>query len=410
MYSAISIVGAGPAGASAALYLAQLGIPSLLIDKASFPRDKICGDACSGKVLWALKQLQLDPLEFVDNKTTSLPSWGVYFYGSMNNGLKVPFSMNYNPTKDSAPGFIAKRIDFDDMLLQKAINHPLVNYVDKCSIQYYKRKGSQVLFGNEKENKHFTTDLLLAADGAYSLAAKKLMKQQIKDNRNSVGLRAYMKGVEGLDNEGFIELHFLKELLPGYFWIFPMANGTANVGLGIRKDVQKKNRINVKQVFNQIINENIYLKNRFKNAEIIDDVKLHGLPLADKLPLSSDNIMLLGDAAALIDPFTGEGIGNAMISGIEAAKVIAKNIKHRTFQKEQLEAYDKQLKKRFANEFAISQSLQDLSNYPWLFNFVVNRARKSKTLRETISCMFENTDLRAQFKNPIFYLKILFGK
>ena len=409
MNNKISIIGAGPAGLTAALFLAKNNIPTTIYEKGVFPRDKVCGDACSGKVAWVLRKLdpQLE-LEFSENKQ-NLASWGVKFYGSQNNELKVPFKLNYNSLNDKAPGFISKRVDFDTQLYKLAQNEVLITIIEDCSISYYKKEGDQILFGNEKLNQHFSTQLLLAGDGAYSNAAKSIMGVNVIDKKNSLGLRAYYKGVENLDEEGFIELHFLKELLPGYFWIFPLPNGEANVGLGIRADIQKEKRIKLKAEFQNIIKTHPYISKRFKNASLIGDVKLHGLPLGGHSEVSSDHIILLGDAAALIDPFTGEGIGNAMISGMIAAEVITKNYATNTFKAIHLKEYDDLLYKRLTSELNLSQSMQDLTKYPWLFNFVVNNARKNKELRETISCMFESVDMRKKLRNPMFYLRILFG-
>lgn len=409
MFNEVSIIGAGPAGLTAALFLAKHNIPSTIFEKGVFPRDKICGDACSGKVAWVLRKL--DPEienQFTKNKQ-NLASWGVKFYGSKNNELKVPFKLNYNSNNDIAPGFISKRQDFDNQLYKLVEKEPLISVVQDCSISYYKRDNNQVLFGNDKLNQHFSTNLILAADGAYSKAAKSLMNVTVQDQKNSLGLRAYFKGVDNLDEEGFIELHFLKELLPGYFWIFPLPNGEANVGLGIRADIQKQKRIKLKQVFDEIIQKHPVISKRFKNATIVNDAKLHGLPLGGHEQISSDNVILLGDAAALIDPFTGEGIGNAMISGMLAADIINDNFEKKNYSATALKAYDEILYKRLKSELNLSQSMQDLTKYPWLFNFVVNKARKNKELRDTISCMFENVDIRKKLRNPLFYLRILFG-
>jgi len=405
----ISIIGAGPAGLTAALFLAKNNIPSTIYDKSAFPKDKICGDACSGKVAWVLRCLHPEiEKEFNQNKK-NLPSWGVKFYGSQNNELKVPFKLNYNALKDKAPGFISKRVDFDHQLYLLAKKEALITIVEDCPIAYYKREKDGICFGNEKMNQHFKTKLLLAADGAYSLAAKTILGVKVPDQKNSLGLRAYYNRVEGLDPEGFIELHFLKELLPGYFWIFPLPNGGANVGLGIRADVQKEKRMKLKQEFIKIIEHHPIISKRFKNAQLDGKIQLHGLPFGGHANISGDNIMLLGDAAALIDPFTGEGIGNAMISGMLAAEVMVENFKKKDYLANDLNKYDDRLYKRLRSELNISQSMQDLTKYPWLFNFVVNKARNNKELRDTISCMFESVDMRKKLRNPLFYLRILFG-
>jgi geranylgeranyl reductase family protein len=405
----ICIVGAGPAGATAALFLAQKGIPSTLIDKSSFPRDKVCGDACSGKVSWVLRKLNIDKSLAFQNKHIHLPSWGVKFFGSQNNELKVPFKINYNAIKDIAPGFISKRIDFDNQLIEWVRTEPLIQFIENCPLNKFSRVDTIIRLENSKTSFSLDADVVLAADGAYSSIAKQLMQVSIPDNKNSLGLRAYFEGVQDLDADGFIELHFLKELLPGYFWIFPLANGHANVGLGIRTDIQKDRRMNLKDTFDEIIQNHPVLSLRFKNAKLMGDVKLHGLPLGGHAQISDKQLLLLGDAAALIDPFTGEGIGNAMISGMYAADVIAQNYENGNFQAQDLKTYNQLVYKRLGSELQLSQHMQNLTKYPTLFNFVVNKARKNKELRETISCMFESVDLRKKLRNPLFYLRILWN-
>jgi hypothetical protein len=70
-------------------------------------------------------------------------------------------------------------------------------------------------------------------------------------------------------------------------------------------------------------------------------------------------------------------------------------------------AYDKAFYDRQWDELKLSHTMQKLCKYPWLFNLVVNKANKNKALRETISCMFEDLDLRAKLRNPLFYFKLL---
>ena len=118
----------------------------------------------------------------------------------------------------------------------------------------------------------------------------------------------------------------------------------------------------------------------------------------------------MGDAASLIDPFTGEGIGNAMTSGMIAAEVISKAIHEQQFDARFLSMYDEKIYETLWSELKLSHTLQKLTNKAWLFNFVVNKASKSKTLRESITCMFEDLDMRSRLRNPSFYLKLLLNK
>lgn len=406
----VCIIGAGPGGIVTALFLAKKGIPSTIIEKTKFPRDKICGDAFSGKVSWVLRKLDLKFEQEVVSQKFQLASWGVKFFGTENNELKVPFKLNYNSSTDKAPGFIASRMDFDNFLFEKAKENELIEIVEEINLTVFERKDNSIVCATKDRSFEIESKIIVGANGAYSKLAKELLNLNVEDDSNSLGLRTYYKNVGGLDKEGYIELHFLKELLPGYFWIFPMANGLANVGAGVRTDLMRKNKINIKKSFIDIIENHPEISKRFQHAEIVDDVKLFGLPLGSKKrELSTDNLILIGDAAALIDPFTGEGIGNAMISGMLATDQIEKSLIANNFSAAYLKSYDKVLYKRLGSELALSKKMQELTKYPWLFNFIVNKARKNKELQELISCMFESVDVREKLKNPMFYLRILFS-
>jgi flavin-dependent dehydrogenase len=160
------------------------------------------------------------------------------------------------------------------------------------------------------------------------------------------------------------------------------------------------------------IKNNPQIAPRFANAKLVDKIHGWGLPLAmERQPMSGNNFMLCGDAAALVDPFSGEGIGNALYSGMLAAMAIKDALPNNDFSAAFLKtSYDDVLYKRLGDELKISATLQRLCKYPWLFNFVVNKASKSESLRNTISCMFADVDLRDQLRKPSFYLKILFNK
>lgn len=194
------------------------------------------------------------------------------------------------------------------------------------------------------------------------------------------GIRTYYEGVKDLDSENFIELIFLKEFLPGYLWIFPLPNGQANVGVGMRSDVIKKKKIDLKKAMNPCIHEHPFLKERFKDAKIIDGMKVSGLPLGSKKrKISGNHFLLVGDAASLIDPFTGEGIGNALMYRMFAAQTTLLDIQNQNFSAQFLNQYDNMVYKRLWSELRLSRVLQSLLKYPFLFNWVVNKANSNPT-------------------------------
>src|SRR5690606_16662490 len=218
------------------------------------------------------------------------------------------------------------------------------------------------------------------------------------------------RGVTGLDPQGFIELIFLKDLLPGYLWIFPLPDGRANVGLGLRSDVVRKRRTDLTKLLRTLLAEHPQLRGRFAQATAEGPVQGMGLPLASKRQaLSGDGFMLVGDAAHLIDPFTGEGISHAMISGVHAANRAAEALRSGCTDAAFLQDYDARVWKRLGKELAISTRLQQLANRPWLFNLVVRKAANNPALADTISCMFNDLDMRAQLKRPGFYWNVLVG-
>lgn len=407
----VAIVGAGPGGAICAHALADSGLSVVVLDKASFPRDKICGDALSGKVASLLKRVSPELLTALhDEFAEKVGSWGVRFVGPNKEFLDVPFKLEYDAQKQTAPGFIAKRIDFDNFLVEKLKKHTHIEMLSGFDTE-------DVVFGREtviitsKAKKSIEARFVVGADGAHSIVAKKVNKFKVEQEHYCAGLRAYYQNVEGLHPHNFIELHFLKEFLPGYFWIFPLPNGAANVGVGMLSSKVSRKKVNLKEEMKRIIREEPTIAHRFKNATVVDDIKGFGLPLGSKKrSISGERYILVGDAASLIDPFTGEGIANAMISGHKAAVQIKECFKKGNFSASFMEAYDKDVYNRLWKELRLSHIMQKLTNYPSLFNLVIKKANNSPTLKSTIVAMFDNIDLRKQLQSPKFYAKLLLGK
>jgi len=409
LHSDILIIGAGPAGASAALFLAKRGIRSTVVDKHSFPRDKVCGDALSGKVVEVLNKLDPTLVQRMESDADFLGSYGVTFVAPNSQSLRVPFATNTSNRKH-APGYITTRVKFDNFLVDELRASSYIDFREGVELRNFTRDGDLFTAKCNKTGTTYTAKLVLSADGAYSDFAKHIGGLVTEPDHNCFGLRAYYKGVEGLDKENFIELHFLPEILPGYLWIFPMANGMANVGVGMRADKMQKRKINLKKQFEFLLENNPSIKQRFSNAEKVGDVKLWGLPLGSKQrKISGAGYMLLGDAAQLIDPFTGEGIGNALMCGMLAANQATVCLESGNYSEVFMQQYDNAVYGRLGSELTLSYKMQQLVNFPWLFNLVVRKANSSPLLSKTISCMFEDLDMRAQLRNPLFYLRILFS-
>ena len=245
----VCIIGAGPAGCSSALQLNQLGIDCIVIDKAIFPRDKICGDGLSGKVITCLNRI--DPeivkrLEIID--IIKLNSWGVTFVAPNRKNLEVGYRPDYDKnstTQKSKPiGYVSKRMDFDNFLVEEIKRCPHVNFIEGVNINSYVLESDGYLISDDNDFK-VKADILIVANGAHSTFSKKVANIVMEPKHNAAGVRAYYKNVTGMHSDNFIELHFIKSILPGYFWIFPLPNGEANIGIGMLSEAISKKKVNL---------------------------------------------------------------------------------------------------------------------------------------------------------------------
>ncbi len=406
----VAIVGAGPAGVFAALFLAKYGINCILIDKQKFPRDKICGDGISGWVLTVLNELDKELLAKLSRQDFLVHSHGMRVVAPNSAILDLPFMDDNSFEKGTPPGFICRRIDFDSFMMEEAKNHPEIEVLEETEITEYHKGNNGVFLNSKNKDVQISTKLVIFANGVTSKFMKDPGGIQKDKKYTMTGIRAYYKGINDCHPQNYVELHFLKDLLPGYFWIFPLPNGTANVGVGLDRYRIGKKKINLKKAMLEAIETNPYLKKRFKNAEMIDGVKAYQLPLWDgRRKLSGERFMLAGDAASLVDPVTGEGIGHAAITGMLAARQAKRSLEENNFSYDFMNQYDDSFYKKIGKELDISIKIPAFIQHGWLFNMVVKRASKSKVLKEKLMLAMTDLEERKNLKNPMLYLKIMLG-
>ena len=400
----IIIVGGGPAGTSAALYAYKMGLKTIILDKNTFPRDKICGDALSGKSVKYMRELGvLDQVPNLNGSTIRRITFGSPSHKQFDIHLNNPQNKG-----DIKEGYVIPREIYDNFLFEKAkeVTEIIENF-NVNDLLYENNKIIGISGKHKKEVHQIYAPLILGCDGAKSTIARKLGFHTEDQENTAIAIRCYYEGVKGLTDQ--IELHFVDEVLPGYFWLFPAGDNIANIGLGLSKKFAKKDERKLSQILDEVT-ASPYFKDRFSDAKKLEKPKGWSLPLGRiQRPSYGDGFMLLGDAAGLIDPFTGEGIGNAMASAKFAVEVASEAKKNNDYSKDVLSKYHKLVWDELGSELRTSTKLQNLSNYRTLLNIVINKASRNKDIQDIISGMLTKEISKDKLSNPLFYLKVLFA-
>ncbi|MEQ8302824.1 MAG: geranylgeranyl reductase family protein [Cyclobacteriaceae bacterium] len=401
----IVIVGAGPAGCACAYQLRDSGLKVALIDKDSFPRDKICGDALSADVINQFYRMETELGEQLKHFVHKTNSHGVRFVGPNHVTLNIKST---HPETSKLGGYTARRKDFDHFFFNQLSGQPHLDLLTG-------RKLEEVTVRSDRVEAVTTggtlnASIIVGADGANSVVNRKLTNYKMEKTHFCGGLRQYYENVSGFHEGDYIELHFYKDLLPGYFWIFPLPNNQANVGLAMLSSEISRQRIDLKAKLKQIIENHPNVKHRFVDAKPLEPVKGFGLPIGSKKQkIAGDRFLLLGDAASLIDPFTGEGIGNAIRSGRIAAEHLIKACQHNRFDAAFNQNYSSQVYDKMWKELRLSRGMQKLLRYPRLLNLVFNKAHKNESVQLLLSSMLHDVNLKSELIKPSFYFKLIFS-
>lgn len=356
-------MGAGPAGSTATIALRKSGLKIALLEKETFPRDKICGDAVSSVVKRILRQLNPELETQLDQFEEKVYIEKAKLYSPKFESLEIAFSKK---------GHCIKRLVFDNWLFEIAKQNKNAEIFQQINVSSVSTTDE---FAEVKldDGKIFRAKIILGCDGAHSIVAKKLANFKVDRKHYSGAVRQYYKNVKVLEGNA-LEVYFLKGYLPGYFWIFPLKNNEANVGFGMLSDTIAKQKIDLKKSMNDIINQIPEVAERFKDAIPLEETTGFGLPLGSKkYNISGNRFVLCGDAASLIDPFSGEGIETAMESGKFAAEQILKCVESTDFSASKLKAYDERVYKKMWSNFNNHYILQRLlGKRVWLINLLIS--------------------------------------
>lgn len=400
----VVIVGAGPAGCAAAYMLSGKGLKIGLLEKDTFPRDKICGDAFGADVTRQFHLMSEELTDKLQNFSQKIPANGVRFVTPANKLLDIEFTI---PKDKYGGGFVAKRLDFDNFFFSETSKLGDVEIFQNQQVKSITTSADKIVL--QTATASFEAKIALGADGTQSVLNKRLAANKVEKKHYAAGIRQYYSNVKNFHPDNHIELHFYKEILPGYLWVFPLPDNRANVGLAMLSSIVSSKKINLKEQLDTLLKNNPVLKERFKDAVPLENVQGYGLPLGSKKrTISGNRFLLLGDAAGLIDPFTGEGIGNAIRSGRIAASHAIKAIKENRFDADFNQQYDKEIYFKMWNEFKFGYSLQKLFRHPTLINFVAKKANKNKSVQLLLSSMLNDIDLKKELAKPSFYFKLFF--
>jgi menaquinone-9 beta-reductase len=326
----VIVVGAGPAGAATAYHLAQAGVDVLLLEKASFPRDKICGDGLTPRAVKQLVGMGFDLDE---------PGWqknrGLRIVGA-GHRLELPW-----PELSSFPpyGAVRTRMDLDELLARHAekagarltertsVTGPLLDERTGRVVGVHAKpvddRGRRV-----GDDITYQAPVVVACDGVSARLATSLGLERRDDRPMAVAVRAYYETPRHDDPwmESWLELWDGRpgesNLLPGYGWIFGVGDGTANVGLGILNTSAAFQSVDYKDLLVRWL-ANTPEEWGFRDDNLVGRIGSAALPMGfNRKPHYTRGVLLVGDAGGMVNPFNGEGIDYALESGETAAHTI----------------------------------------------------------------------------------------
>jgi len=310
----VVIAGGGPGGSSTAYWLARQGVRVLVMDKCSFPREKICGDGVAPRAVRNLYKMGLQ--ERLDGSFNKFH--GFRFAGA---GRSVVETMIPATPRFPDHGYIIRRVDLDKILLDYARENGAEVWED-CRVTAPLVEGGRVVGvralrdGREIE---VNAPVTVGADGPHSRLGSKMGLLVNDPLYLGISIRQYWEGVEGIGD--YLEVYPEREISPGSGWVFPVSrDGVANVGVGAMLYHIQRDKINLHEFFETLIHDTEHVAPKLRNAKPISP--LRGALLRVGLggsKVECPGMILVGDAASMTNPVSGEGITYALETGAMAA-------------------------------------------------------------------------------------------
>ena len=398
----VIVVGAGPAGSSTAAYLAMAGLDVLVLEKAAFPREKVCGDGLTPRAVRELITIGIPTPEedgWIKNHGLRIVGGGVR--------LQLPW-----PDLASFPpyGLVRTRLDFDDILAKHAVKHgarllestnvtgPVLD--DRTgSIIGVRAKAMDVDGHPTGDELTYHAPLVVAADGNSSRLSMS-MNRPIRDDRPlGVAVRTYYTSPRHDDDylESWLELWSRgdtgqKILLPGYGWIFGVGDGTSNVGLGILNTSAAFGKVDYRDILKRWV-DTLPAEWTFNDETMTSPVRGAVLPMGfNRQPHYDKGLLLVGDAGGMVNPFNGEGIAYAMESGRLASEVIAQAFARQTDagREKVLQSYPKVMKDALGGYYTLGRGFATMIGKPEIMRLAVKYGLPRTTMMKFLLKIMAN--------------------
>lgn len=371
----VAIVGAGPAGSSAATFLAQQGARVTLLERHRFPRDKTCGDGCTPRTLWMLERLGLGALP---GGTEAAPVDAVYAIspGGVELDMTIPARLF------GGKASVIPRQVLDERLVQRAVQAG-AELREGVRVEGLERDGNGLLL-RCRDGESLRADLVLGCDGSPSVVRRALGAPDFPEHEGAFAVRAYYEGVR-LSRPRSMAFYWEQELLPAYGWIFPLPDGRANVGLGLRADQLAASKVKLPELMERFC-ASPHVAAELAGGRRVGKVKGHHLPFGSFAQHTLfDRALLLGDAAGFVNPLTGEGIEFALESGAFAAEAVAEAVAAGDLSERGLAGYARRWQTRFRTAFQLNRKLMFAFERPRLIDRTFRAAKRNTRVREELA-------------------------
>ena len=371
----VIVVGAGPAGSATAHYLAQSGLDVLLLEKATFPRDKVCGDGLTPRAVAELIRMGVS----IDESEGWIRNWGLRTYGA-GHCIEIPWP---ELAEQPAYGLAKARMNLDEILARHAersgvrlregvavtgpVRHERSGRILGVTARLVDENGRRT-----REERTFRARVVVDAGGVSARLATTMGIEKNDNRPMGVAIRTYFKSPRHDDPmmESHLELWDgepgRSNLQPGYGWIFALGDGTVNVGLGSLSSTARPTKLDYKALFAQWM-RNAPQEWEFTPENQVGELRSAALPMAfNRKPHYSQGLLLVGDSGGMVSPFNGEGIAYAMQSGRIAADVISQAlVRHTPYAMEKaLRTYPKILADELGGYFTLGQGFARLIERP----------------------------------------------